>query len=144
MHVVVAEKAGYCFGIENAMRMVREIRQKNDGLPIATLGDISHNRQETERLAAEGIQKAESVDEVNSGYLVIRSHGVGREEIEKARAKGLIVVNATCPFVRSMQKKIERYSGLGYQIVIVGDKEHPEVTGACGWCRSRAASTTGC
>lgn len=134
MHVVVAEKAGYCFGIENAMRMVREIRQKNDGLPIATLGDISHNRQETERLAAEGIQKAESVDEVNSGYLVIRSHGVGREEIEKARAKGLIVVNATCPFVRSMQKKIERYSGLGYQIVIVGDKEHPEVTGACGWC----------
>ncbi|MGI6108273.1 MAG: bifunctional 4-hydroxy-3-methylbut-2-enyl diphosphate reductase/30S ribosomal protein S1 [Eubacteriaceae bacterium] len=136
MHVVVAEKAGYCFGIENAMKMVRELQTKNDGLPITTLGDISHNRQETERLQSEGIAKADSVDEVDSGYLVIRSHGVGKAEIEKARAKGLQVVNATCPFVRSMQKKIERYSGLGYQIVIVGDKNHPEVTGACGWCSS--------
>lgn len=138
MHVVVADKAGYCFGIKNAMQLVEKTQKEARGEQIWTLGDISHNRQEVERLAREGVKKADSVDEVDSGYLVIRSHGVGRSEIDKARKKGLKVVNATCPFVRSMQKKIENYSSNGYQVVIVGDPNHPEVQGACGWCQGDA------
>lgn len=134
MHVVVADEAGYCFGIKNAMRLVDETLENCHGEKVSTLGDISHNRQEVERLEKLGVRKVESVDEVDSGYLLIRSHGVGREEIERAQRKGLKVVNATCPFVRSMQKKIERYSREGWQIVIVGNRDHPEVQGACGWC----------
>ena len=138
MKVVVAEKAGYCFGINNAMKMIEETFEAYPNTPITCLGDISHNKQEMARLEARGIRKVESLDEVTEGVLVIRSHGVGREVLDHAKQKGLIIVNATCPFVRAMQRKVGDYYDKGYQIVIVGNANHPEVEGATGWCDHKA------
>ncbi|MEG0495796.1 MAG: bifunctional 4-hydroxy-3-methylbut-2-enyl diphosphate reductase/30S ribosomal protein S1, partial [Eubacterium sp.] len=138
MQVVIADKAGYCFGIENAMKMVEDTIEKYKGEPIYTLGDISHNRQEMDRLIKKGVIKADNLDEIEKGCVIIRSHGVGKKILEAAESKGLQIINATCPFVRAMQKKVELYYAKGYQIVIIGDKEHPEVVGATGWCNNEA------
>ncbi len=138
MKIIIADKAGYCFGIENAMKMVNDTLEKYQDEPIYCLGDISHNRQEMDRLIAKGLKKIETVEEAEGGCIIIRSHGVSKSVIEEAEAKGLKIVNATCPFVRAMQKKVEAYHQKGYQIVIVGNAEHPEVIGACGWCDDQA------
>ena len=138
MKIIIADKAGYCFGIENAMKMVRDTLDNHQGEPIYCLGDISHNRQEMDRLIAQGVQKIDRVGEAQGGYIIIRSHGVGKSVLDEAEARGLQIVNATCPFVRAMQKKVADYYAKGYQIVIVGNAEHPEVIGACGWCDDQA------
>ena len=138
MQIIIADKAGYCFGIENAMKMVEDTLANHQNQSIYTLGDISHNRQEMDRLIGRGVVKAETIDEIDHGCVIIRSHGVGKDVIEAAEAKGLEIVNATCPFVRAMQKKVEDYYEKGYQIVIVGNRDHPEVVGATGWCNNEA------
>ncbi|PKM48513.1 MAG: 4-hydroxy-3-methylbut-2-enyl diphosphate reductase, partial [Firmicutes bacterium HGW-Firmicutes-6] len=136
MEIIIAEKAGYCFGIENAMKMVRDTIESGQE-KIYTLGPISHNTQETRRLADQGVVIIEDGDIKNleTGCIILRSHGVGKEIIEAIKGKGLPIINATCPFVRAVQKKVESYDAAGYQIVIVGNKDHPEVVGANGWCR---------
>lgn len=138
MQIIIADKAGYCFGIENAMKMVEDTLANHQNQSIYTLGDISHNRQEMDRLIDRGVVKAETIDEMDHGCVIIRSHGVGKDVIDAAEAKGLEIVNATCPFVRAMQKKVEDYYEKGYQIVIVGNRDHPEVVGATGWCNNEA------
>ena len=105
MQIIIADKAGYCFGIENAMKMVEDTLANHQNQSIYTLGDISHNRQEMDRLIGRGVVKAETIDEIDHGCVIIRSHGVGKDVIEAAEAKGLEIVNATCPFVRAMQTK---------------------------------------
>lgn len=136
MNIIKAEKAGYCFGIKNAMNTIDALLERADGQPVTMLGELSHNKQEMNRLFEAGVQKAEAVEDVSSGHLVIRSHGVTKAEIEAARRKGLDVIDATCPFVKAMQRKIEKYDCLGYQIIVIGDKAHPEVIGACGWAKT--------
>ncbi|SDX76714.1 bifunctional 4-hydroxy-3-methylbut-2-enyl diphosphate reductase/30S ribosomal protein S1 [Eubacterium barkeri] len=134
MKIIIAEKAGYCFGIQNAMAMVENTLKTYPGQPIYCLGDISHNRQEMDRLITLGVKKVDTLDAVEDGIVIIRSHGVGRTVITTAEEKALTIVNATCPFVRAMQNKVRDYYEKGYQIVIVGNAEHPEVVGAMGWC----------
>lgn len=138
MQIIIADKAGYCFGIENAMRLAEKTLLEHGEEPVYTLGDLSHNRQEMERLISRGITKVDSIDAIESGYVIIRSHGVGKDTIEAAEKKGLKIVNATCPFVRAMQNKVADYYEKGYQIVIVGNETHPEVIGATGWCENKA------
>ncbi len=139
MEIEIADKSGYCFGIENAMKMVKDTiasDQKN----IYSLGPISHNTQETCRLADQGIViiDDDEVEKIETGCIILRSHGVGKKIIETINKKGLLVINATCPFVRAVQKKVETHYQQGFQIVIVGNKEHPEVIGANGWCDDKA------
>ena len=82
------------------------------------------------------------IDKLNEGdVIVIRSHGVSKEVSENLEAKGLIVVNATCPYVTNIHKKVNKYSDLGYNIVILGDNKHPEVIGINGWCNNSAIIT---
>lgn len=134
MKIIIAEKAGYCFGIQKAMAMVENTLKTYPGQQIYCLGDISHNRQEMGRLITLGVKKVDTLDAVEDGVVIIRSHGVGRNVITAAEEKALTIVNATCPFVRAMQNKVRDYYEKGYQIVIVGNAEHPEVVGAMGWC----------
>ncbi|URN83649.1 hypothetical protein CHL1_002797 [Acetobacterium wieringae] len=108
MEIIIADKAGYCFGIENAMKMVQDTLESGPE-KIYTLGPISHNRQETNRLADQGVTIIADEDIVNidSGCIILRSHGVGKNIIEAIREKGLPIINATCPFVRAVQKKLK-------------------------------------
>ncbi len=138
MKIIVADRSGYCFGITNAMKLAEETLKQQSAEPIYCLGDLSHNRQEMARLESRGIKKIDSIDEVDHGTVIIRSHGVSRQVLERAKAKNLRIVDATCPFVSAMQHKVYDYSQKGYQIVIVGDANHPEVEGAVGWCQNEA------
>lgn len=138
MKIIIAEKAGYCFGITNAMKLADDTLKQKDNQPIYCLGDLSHNRQEMKRLEQRGIIKVDRIEDIPKGTVIIRSHGVSKDVIDQAKAKNLKIVNATCPFVGAMQHKVYDYDRKGYQIVIVGDAAHPEVQGAVGWCDGRA------
>ena len=82
------------------------------------------------------------IENLNSGdVILIRSHGVSKEVFDLLTDKGLIVINATCPFVTNIQKKVNKFSNEGYKIVILGDKNHPEVIGINGWCNNEAIVT---
>ncbi len=135
MCITMAKWAGYCFGIKNAMKLAENVLSQCDDLPVCALGDLSHNAQEIERLQNNGLKTYYDIKDVpRPCSLIIRSHGVGKDELEEAHNKGLKVINATCPFVTALHNKIEKFYNKGYQIVIVGDAFHPEVIGAMGWC----------
>ncbi len=132
MKIIVASEAGYCYGVERALKMVKKALE--DGkVPIYTLGPLIHNPQVVSDLSKKGVTPVSSLDEVEKGYVVIRSHGVPPEVLEKARLKGIKIIDATCPFVKKAQEKASLLSSEGYLVVIIGEKRHPEVIGLLGY-----------
>ena len=141
--ITLAENAGFCFGVQRAVEEAIKI-QKQYSKKIYTLGPLIHNNDVVKFLEENNIYSVEfeNVDMLKEGdVIVIRSHGVGSEVIESLKARNFIVVNATCPYVTNIQKKVNKYSSLGYKIVILGDKKHPEVAGINGWCNNEAIVT---
>jgi len=127
MRVVVARHAGVCYGVERALKLADEAAA--GGGDVASLGPLIHNPQAVAALEGKGVGVASSLDEVDSGTLIIRSHGVDPAVIDEARARGLHVVDATCPFVRAAHKCAAELHAGRYAVVIVGEAEHPEVEG---------------
>ena len=137
MEVRLAGKAGFCFGVKRAVDKVYEQAEKAEGF-IYTYGPIIHNEEVVKDLTARGVKvigSKEELDGVESGTVIIRSHGVSREIQERIEARGLNLVDATCPFVKKIHKIVERESRKGAGIVIIGDAMHPEVEGIRGWCQ---------
>ena len=128
MEVRLAKTAGFCLGVKLAMDKVLTIAEQQRG-PVYTCGPLIHNRQAVEMLEAKGIHDLEGHPEAREGTVLIRAHGVPREVKASLAARGLDVVDATCPHVLAAQRHIERYAAEGYAIVIAGDKEHAEVVG---------------
>ena len=139
MRIEIAQNAGYCYGVRRAFSLVeRAVREHAEG-PFYTLGPIIHNPQAVEMLKRErGVYPISSLDEVDRGVLIIRTHGVPPELINRALKKGLKVVDATCPFVKRAQSKAKELVDEGYQVVILGEKEHPEVIGIIAHAGERA------
>lgn len=127
MRVEVARYAGVCYGVERALKLAEEAAK--GGSPVHTLGPLIHNPQAVDALTAQGVEVAKGLDEVDSGTLVIRSHGVDPTIISAARDKGLDVVDATCPHVSKAHEAAARLRDEGYAVVIVGEADHPEVEG---------------
>lgn len=142
-NVKLAKNAGFCFGVKRAVQEALKI-QKEYKKKIYTLGPLIHNNDVVKFLEENNIFAIDktNIDTLNKGdIIVIRSHGVGKDIIKHLEDKELIVKNATCPFVTKIQKKVEQFSNNGYGIVILGDKEHPEVIGINGWCKEDAIIT---
>ncbi len=140
MQVKVAKSAGFCFGVQRAVDTVYEQAEKGVR-PIYTYGPIIHNEVVVEDLKEKGVEvlnSREELEKVEKGTIIIRSHGVGREIYELIRQKGLICVDATCPFVKKIHKIVEKESAAGKEIIIIGNDKHPEVEGIKGWCRTKA------
>lgn len=137
MELSVALKAGFCFGVRRAIEMA-EATVSDDCGPVFSLGPLIHNPQAVEDLKKKGIKEINSIDEAEEGTLIIRSHGVGPDLVEKAVKKGFQIVDATCPFVRRAQTLARELTDKGCQVVVVGDKNHPEVQGIVGWTGGRA------
>lgn len=127
MRVEVARYAGVCYGVERALKLAEEAATSDT--EVHTLGPLIHNPQAVDALRAKGVEVAEELAQVSHGTLVIRSHGVEPEIIEQARAKGLDVVDATCPHVSKAHEAARALKDEGYAIVIVGEADHPEVEG---------------
>ena len=128
VEVVTARHAGACYGVERALRMVEECAEGRGG--VHTLGPLIHNPVVVERLAARGVTAVDGVEGLRPGStVVIRSHGVVPEVVERARACGLEVVDATCPHVKKAHEGAAELARGGYQVVVVGEDGHPEVEG---------------
>ncbi len=135
MRVKVAETAGFCFGVKRAVDKVYELIASGVS-PIYTLGPIIHNEEVVSDLEKKGVAvvSEEELSMLSGGTVVIRSHGVGKAVYDKLERLGLSYVDVTCPFVLKIHRIVERESRAGSHIIIIGDKEHPEVKGICGWC----------
>jgi len=132
--ILIAKNAGFCFGVKRAINIAVEC--EDDGGNIYTLGPIIHNPQVVKQLAeSSNVTPKESIDEMAEGTVILRSHGVKAEELEKAKDKGLNVVDATCPFVKKTQDYVKSLSDEGYTVVVVGEKEHPEVQGIVSYSK---------
>ena len=140
MKVKVAETAGFCFGVKRAVNKVYELID-TEQKPIFTLGPIIHNEGVVADLEARGVHVITEADldfpddTLQNGTVVIRSHGVGKAIYDKLKEKNISYVDVTCPFVLKIHRIVEKESLAGNHIIIIGDKDHPEVQGICGWCQ---------
>ena len=130
MKIIRAEKAGFCFGVKRAMEMAEKASINGN---TASLGPLIHNQQVVDYLKEKGIEVCNSIDELKQGQqLVIRSHGVPPVIYSEAEARGTRTVDATCPYVQKAQRLAAQSSKTSH-IIVVGDKNHPEVIGILGW-----------
>lgn len=131
MKIIMAEHAGFCFGVKRAVDAIE--RSLHGNHEVWTIGLPIHNPQEVSRLQAMGLRVAESADEIPGGAKVlIRAHGEPLEVIDSLRAKGADVEDMTCPFVKKAQDLAAELSREGYHVVLLGDKNHPEIKGILG------------
>ncbi len=136
MEVKLAERMGFCFGVKRAVDTVYE--QIKNGKNIYTYGPIVNNEEVVRELTDMGVRVLESKEELtglSSGSVIIRAHGVPEEICRILEKRKLECIDATCPFVKRIHHIVEKESGAGRRIVIVGNAGHPEVEGIMGWCR---------
>ena len=134
MKIVVAEEAGFCFGVKRALKLINEYLRK--GNQIQTFGPLIHNIPVLNDLAARGVRSVSSVQEIEKGKtLCIRTHGIHRDIEKILRKKGVSTLDATCPLVKKEQKIIARLQAQKEKILIVGDKNHPEIIAAKSYAK---------
>lgn len=137
MEIIVASNAGFCFGVDRAVKMTLEELEK-EGERVYSYGSLIHNPQTVTELEGKGLTTLERFEGLEEGRLIFRSHGVPEAVQKKAEQMGLTVVDCTCPYVKAVHKRVKTYYDNDYKIVIVGDPEHPEVIGINGWCNDQA------
>src|SRR5690554_4415608 len=141
--VILAENSGFCFGVKRAAEIVTKY-YNDDSTKVRTLGPLIHNSDVIKKLEDHKIHAITEDDLTHldqNDVVVIRSHGVIPEIIDKIRQTGATVSDATCPYVKTIHRKVQKYYKLGYQVIIVGDENHPEVIGINGWCDNTAIIT---
>lgn len=139
MEILLAKNSGFCFGVKQAIKAAEEQANANKGKRIFTCGPLIHNAMVTNQLQDEGVYIIDSLEETKDGDIVIiRSHGEPKAFYDEAAAKDITLVDATCPFVAKIHDLVKKAYESGYQVVIIGDKSHPEVVGINGWCENTA------
>lgn len=133
MGVNLAKTAGFCMGVKRAVDMVLDVADKRSAGKIYTYGPLIHNPQTVEILKKRGILPIDNIDEIEEGTIIIRAHGISLLERKKLKEKNLKIVDATCPKVAHVQAIIKKHASLGYAVLIVGDRGHPEVDGLLGY-----------
>ncbi len=135
MKVKLAKSAGFCFGVKRAVDVVYESIKADE--PVYTYGDIIHNEEVVKDLQSKGVNVLRSLSELKQGTkgtLIIRSHGISKNEYEEIEKSGINIIDATCPFVKKIHNIVKIQSELGREIIIIGNNKHPEVEGIKGWC----------
>jgi len=136
LNIILAKTAGFCFGVDRALKKVYDNLGERH---LYTYGPIIHNNQVVDELAEKGVQVIEDLDQLSKypvGDIIIRSHGISEVEHNKIVASNFGLIEATCPYVKRIHKVVAKASLKGHHIVIVGNKDHPEVAGIAGWSKS--------
>jgi 4-hydroxy-3-methylbut-2-enyl diphosphate reductase len=136
LEIVLAKNRGFCYGVERAVKIAKDSAAK--GLVASTLGPIIHNPQMVAQLAGQGVKPVDKVEDVTTGTVIIRSHGVGPEIYRAITDKGLDLLDATCPHVKKAQAAARELYEDGYQVVIIGERNHPEVKSIAAWTDNTA------
>lgn len=137
MEIILADKAGFCYGVKRAVEMT-EKELSNTKEKVYSLGPLIHNPQAVKEFEEKGLMVIDEISEIRDSKVIIRSHGVSKEIVDKMKEQNIDIVDSTCPYVKSVHNKVEEYHKQGYNIVIVGDKNHPEIIGINGWCNNKA------
>ena len=140
MNIILAESAGFCFGVKRAVSMVEEQIKLHPDLKIYTYGPIIHNENVVEDFRKQGVEvMAEDSDpkSYEKGIVILRSHGVSKKVQDSIEAAGHDIVDATCPFVKKIHNLAMEASEKGDYILIIGDRNHPEIQGICGWIEGK-------
>ncbi|MGH7704558.1 MAG: 4-hydroxy-3-methylbut-2-enyl diphosphate reductase [Candidatus Dormibacteria bacterium] len=138
VEVVKIRPRGYCHGVVEAIRALRQTADGHQGEPVAMLGYLVHNEHVTREFAERGVKlidapsRLEALEEVTEGTVVLTAHGVSPEVKERAAAKGLNVVDATCSDVVRTHDLVQRLSAQGYTVIYIGKEGHPEPEGVLG------------
>jgi len=136
MEIIIANNSGLCYGVKRALRIAKEtINKKNE--KVFTLGDLIHNPQVIADLEKRGISSIENLNDIKEGTVIIRSHGVSPDIYMMLAKKNIEIVDATCPIVKKIQKLVEDLAEAEDEIIIVGNKEHPEIKGLIGYSKGK-------
>jgi len=128
--IKIAATAGFCFGVKRAVNLANKAPEKFPETRISTLGPIIHNPQVVNRLASIGVKPVELNHSPEPGVVIIRSHGITCDLLHRLEQRpDLTLIDATCPFVRRAQEIVAEMSTAGYQVIIIGEPDHPEVAG---------------
>ena len=130
--IEIAEYAGFCYGVKNAVDLTRDALEKEDN--VYSTDHIVHNKVINEEFEKNGMHFVTSLEEVPEGAtIILRAHGVGKSTIDECEKRKLKTINTTCPNVLKIHEIVKKHSSEGYKIVIVGDKYHDEINGIVGW-----------
>ncbi|MBF0405924.1 MAG: 4-hydroxy-3-methylbut-2-enyl diphosphate reductase [Candidatus Riflebacteria bacterium] len=138
MKIILAEYSGFCFGVKRAVDMVRAMIVSGKK-PIYILGNLIHNPTVVDELEKAGVKKISRINDASDGWLVIRSHGATKETYQAASARGLSIVDTTCPNVKYAQNIAEKLSAEKFRVMIVGDRGHAEVEGIFSYTNREGA-----
>ncbi len=141
MEINLAKHSGFCFGVKKAIKKAEKTIEENKSkdVRIYSCGSLIHNKSVTDELEAKGLSIIKSPDEALEGSIVIvRSHGEPEDFYHRAKARNIEVVDATCPFVKRIQRLVREAKNQGFHVVVIGDRYHPEVIGINGWCDNEA------
>lgn len=132
MEIIIAKSAGFCFGVNRAIETVYSELKKGK---ICTYGSIIHNKEVINDLQQKGVQIIEDIDNIEQGQtVIIRSHGVGPQIYKSLEQKNIKYVDCTCPFVKKIHNIVKKNYEMGNNIIIIGDRFHPEILGINSWC----------
>lgn len=138
--IILADSLGYCWGVRRTLAIIEAMAARER--PIATIGDVIHNPHVVERLRQQGVQVVASLDEARAGGFdraATTAHGAGPERGPEAAARGLELIDTTCPLVARVQRLARKLVQQGYYVLIYGDAAHPEARGILGWAGTRRA-----
>lgn len=137
MRILCYEHSGFCSGVQRAVDIALELVK--EGKDVYTLGPLVHNEEVEKYLSSKGVKMVSSLEDVKEGDLIIRTHGEGPEELKKAaQIPGVTLHDATCPRVKKVQSLAQELTEQGYQVVIWGKPEHPEVDAILKWTQNKA------
>ncbi|MDD6920069.1 MAG: bifunctional 4-hydroxy-3-methylbut-2-enyl diphosphate reductase/30S ribosomal protein S1 [Eubacteriales bacterium] len=141
LEILRAEHSGFCFGVKQAIdKAINVAENKGENEKIFSFGPLIHNKIVTNQLEEKGVFIIDSLDDIlEESTVIIRSHGIGEWFYNEAEKKNLTVIDGTCPYVKKIHSLVNKACDDGKQIIIVGDKKHPEVEGISGWCKGAIA-----
>ena len=133
MPLEVAQHAGFCMGVRRAVEAAMKVAATD--VPSCTLGALIHNPTVVDMLREHGVPAISSPDEADGRQVLIRSHGVSSDVLADLEARGCKVLDLTCPFVDKLHRIVAEGTADGTPVIMVGEREHPEVKGTCGWAK---------
>ncbi len=136
MEIILDEGAGFCFGVERALKMAEEESSRATA-SIVTIGPLIHNPQVIEQMKRDGIEVVQEGQDVHDTVSIIRTHGIRPQEEDRLRREGNQVLDATCPYVKKSHQYAELLCNEEYHIIIIGDPNHPEIKGILGYAGKR-------
>jgi (E)-4-hydroxy-3-methyl-but-2-enyl pyrophosphate reductase len=132
VEILLAQHSGFCFGVKRAIQIALDASENQH--PIYTLGPLIHSPQMVSELAEHGIRMAEKAEELHNSTVIVRSHGITQSDRETLIRNGNTLIDATCPFVSIAQDFVKLLCAEGYPVIIMGDKNHPEVVAMLSYC----------